>query len=112
VCRDPTGGPSRSINDDRGIGDDAMAMATVNATRAFIAPGVIAVVAGCGWWHRFRCCGCGRQLDVLHCETQLLAIRQQVYVLDIPTRSWFEDNALKPHGIRGKVLNVDFKEDL
>jgi hypothetical protein len=45
-------------------------------------------------------------------EYALLAIRQQVCVLDIPTRSRFKDNALKPHGIRGEVLNVDFKEDL
>lgn len=45
-------------------------------------------------------------------EQTLLAIRQQVCVLDIPAWSWLEDNALKPHGVRSEVLNVDFKEDL
>ena len=57
---------------------------------------------------------CVLWLHLGHCvgEWALLAIRQQVCVLDIPTRSWLEDNALKPHGIRGEVLNVDFKEDL
>jgi hypothetical protein len=46
VRGDPTGGPSRSVNDDRGVGDDAMAVATADARRAFVAPGVVAVAAG------------------------------------------------------------------
>jgi hypothetical protein len=39
---DPTSGPSKSVNDDRGVGDDVMAMATADARRAF----VVAVAAG------------------------------------------------------------------
>ena len=46
---DPTSGPSRSVNDDRGVGDDdAMAMATADARRAFVAAGVVVAVAGAG----------------------------------------------------------------
>jgi hypothetical protein len=48
VRGDPTSGPSRSVSDDRGVGDDdAMAMATADARRAFVAAGVVvAVTAG------------------------------------------------------------------
>jgi hypothetical protein len=45
---DPTSGPSRSVNDDRGVGDDAMAMATADARRAFVAAGVVVAVAAGG----------------------------------------------------------------
>ena len=42
---DPTSGPSRSVNDDRGVGDeDAMAMATADARRAFVAAAVVVAV--------------------------------------------------------------------
>jgi hypothetical protein len=45
-------------------------------------------------------------------EKALLTVRQQVGVLDMPTRSRLENNALKPHGIRCEILNMDFKKDL
>jgi hypothetical protein len=48
VRGDPTCGPSRSVNDDRGVGEDAMAMATADARRAFVAPGVVVAVAAGG----------------------------------------------------------------
>ncbi len=45
ACGDPTSGPSRSVNDDRDAGDDAMAMATADARRAFVVAAAVVVVA-------------------------------------------------------------------
>ena len=48
MCGNPISGPSSRINDDRGIEDDAMAMATADARRAFVVVAVVvAVVAAC-----------------------------------------------------------------
>ena len=48
VRGDPTSDPPRSVNDDRGEGDDAMAMATADARRAFVAAGVVVAVVASG----------------------------------------------------------------
>jgi len=48
VRGDPTSDPSRSVNDDRGVGDDVMAMATADARRVFVAGGVVVAVAAGG----------------------------------------------------------------
>jgi hypothetical protein len=62
---DLTSDPSRNVSEKCGIGDDTIAMAIADTRRAFVAAGGGTVLG---------CCGCGRRLDMLYCETQVASL--------------------------------------